>query len=94
MSDRKKPKLSDIRARHEVLANRLSNDTDIPYLLDLVERMGEATKLIGEMADEVIQECAEKRERTEVVCALLLGRMDRISVEAKEARALVEELRQ
>ena len=30
----------EIRARHEVLANRLSYDTDIPYLLSLVERMG------------------------------------------------------
>ncbi len=53
MSDSKKPTVSEIRARDEDMQGEESlakfifhARTDIPYLLDLVERMGDALRLL------------------------------------------------
>ena len=74
----KKPTVSEIRARHEVLANRLSYDTDIPYLLDLVKRLGELAELI----------------LTETNPVNVLGPPEVTREMEKKARALLKELKQ
>ena len=80
-------KLSEIRSRHEVLANRLSYDTDIPYLLDLVKRMGD---MLGRFSSEFpVPGCG--------YCTITIKPDGKVSHEDScpipEARGLLKELR-
>ena len=85
MSESKKPTVSEIRARDEDMQGEESlakfifhARTDIPYLLDLVERLGELAELI----------------LTETNPVNVLGPPEVTHEMEKKARALLKELKQ
>ncbi|KKL94164.1 hypothetical protein LCGC14_1867420 [marine sediment metagenome] len=92
MSESKKPTVSEIRARDEDMQGEESlakfifhARTDIPYLLDLVERMG---KELGN------QQCPGCEKYFSDPCLRGSYQRPEPCIGCKEARALLEELKQ